>query len=187
LAAKSRKIGSRYGRALLKAIAVGDLKSDAVSLTQAYEIISGLNEAINSNFEFQSLLHNPIIDPTKRVQVITSVLTELKASEKVIKFMQIVLTNHRITALPDIVSSFDALVKEYLNVVNVKVESARVLAEDEKKNIAEQLKSQIKQELSLSWIVNADLIGGVIIEYLGKKIDGSVRGKISEMGKNLAL
>ena len=84
--------------------------------------------------------------------------------------------------------SFDSCLQEYRlllfareSVVMAKVISAVPLSEHEKQALVSKLEKTSKKKVVLSYEVDSSVIGGVLIEMDGKRIDGTLRHRLAEL------
>ena len=179
MSSKGRKIGLRYAKAFVSAsLDVGALKSDLLVLEE-------LEKAVMHDVAIRAFFLNPVTEVGKKIGLLDSLFADLGASKQVVRLLNAVLTNNRIFALTEIVSSLKDLSMEKLGIVRVSVRSARELAEAEKKDIEKVLESKIQKTLSFCWSVDASLIGGLVVSYEGVVIDASLEGRLKGMEKSL--
>lgn len=187
MAAKHGKVGLRYSRALLRALLLEGAGKDR--LFSALEGLSALSLALSSNKEAQTAILNPMIDSEKKERFLEVLLTDLfsgQPDETLLKaFISTVFKNGRFVAIPEIASSFRVLVYEQVKMVSVRVTSARDMQEDERKFITDSLRSRLPGEPELLWQVDPQIMGGVVIEYEGHRIDASVKGRLSGIEREL--
>jgi F-type H+-transporting ATPase subunit delta len=104
-------------------------------------------------------------------------------------FRQYLLTlseNRRLVLLPEIAAQYEELRAESERVVNVHVTSAAPMGESEVATLTAALKRRFGSDIALTKSVDADLIGGAVIDAGDVVIDGSLRGKIARLQSALA-
>lgn len=179
MSANNRKIGLRYAKAYVRAVSSAEaLKSDLV-------ILEELDKAISHDVGLKAFFKNPIIETQKKIDLLDSLLSELKSSKELVKFLNAILQNNRFYSLSEIVESLRALSLDQMGVVLVEISSSRALDDSEKKDIESMLQSKLNRTLSLVWNVNAGLLGGIVISYEGVVIDASLLGRLKSMEKSL--
>jgi F-type H+-transporting ATPase subunit delta len=102
------------------------------------------------------------------------------------QFLAVLSDNRRLVLLPEIAALFDELRAESERVVKANVTSAQPLDAGELAKLREALKRRFGREVELSAAVDADLIGGAVIDAGDVVIDGSVRTKLARLGAALA-
>lgn len=101
-------------------------------------------------------------------------------------FIHLLADGHRLNVLPEIADQFEQLRAEEEMSVDVTVSSAFELAADQKQKIADAMKARYGREVKLHAVVDAALLGGVVIRAGDKVIDGSARARLAEMTSALA-
>ena len=127
-------------------------------------------------------------EQTAGEQQITSAATsaatsELKQPQK--NFLAMVLANRRVEYLPAMKELFNLMKLAAENTINVQVTTAYKLEEKEKSNIAQLIGKLTDKKADIIEEVDASLIGGVIIEWDGKTMDHSIKGKLDKLRTNL--
>ena len=109
--------------------------------------------------------------------------SELKEPQK--NFLAMVLANRRVEYLPAMKELFNLMKLAAENTINVQVTTAYKLEEKEKSNIAMLIGKLTDKKADIIEEVDASLIGGVIIEWDGKTMDHSIKGKLDKLRTNL--
>ncbi len=100
-------------------------------------------------------------------------------------FLTLLAENDRLMILPEIASFYENLMYEQQDVCVVKVRSAQKMRAKDKQTLKETLTKTIGRKVQLAVSEDADLIAGVIIEYDGKVIDQTLKGRISRLARSL--
>lgn len=124
--------------------------------------------------------------PLVSAQALVELLLVPGASEELTRFLAVLAENGRVSLLPEIAAQFEVLRAEAERVVPVQVRSAAALSEAEADALKASLKKRFGAEVSMTFEVDADLIGGAVISAGDIVIDGSVRGKLKRMERALA-
>jgi ATP synthase F1 delta subunit len=185
VASKHGKVGLRYARALLKALVSQGAAKER--LFSALESLEALDLALKSNREAQNILMNPMLASEKKEKLVRDLLTRVSGDALVVTFTQTLLKNGRFAALSEVSSHFKFLVYQQAGMVAVTVTSARDMQEDERKFIVDSLRSRLPGEPELLWQVNPEIIGGIVVEYEGHRIDASLRGRLQGIERELLV
>ncbi len=119
----------------------------------------------------------------QKTSAATSATSELKQPQK--NFLAMVLANRRVEYLPAMKELFNLMKLAAENTINVQVTTAYKLEEKEKSNIAQLIGKLTDKKADIIEEVDASLIGGVIIEWDGKTMDHSIKGKLDKLRTNL--
>ena len=89
--------------------------------------------------------------------------------------------NRRLPLLPEIAGLYDELRFDAERVVKAKVTSAAALPAGELETIKAALKKRFGREVEIETAVDAELIGGAVIDAGDVVIDGSIKGKLGRL------
>ena len=179
MSSQSRKLGLRYAKAFIRA------SSDMNVLKSDLQVLEDLDKAISGDSSIKSFFHNPVVETSKKVDLLSSIFTSLGASQNVAKFLEAIVVNGRVFALADIVLALRDLSMDKLGIVRVEVKSARELSDSEKSDVENVLSSKIGSKLTFTWMVEPSLIGGFVATYDGVVVDASIEGRLKGMEKGL--
>jgi F-type H+-transporting ATPase subunit delta len=102
------------------------------------------------------------------------------------QLLNLLAENGRLPLLPEIAAQFEVLRAEAERVVPVQVRSAAPMSDAEVESLRAALKKRFGAEVDIELAVDAELIGGAVINAGDVVIDGSVRGKLKRMERALA-
>ena len=97
------------------------------------------------------------------------------------RFVGLLSDNRRLSLLPEIAGLFDELRFEAERVVKARVTSATELPAAELDTIKAALRKRFGRDVDVETAVDADLIGGAVIDAGDVVIDGSLRGQLGRM------
>ncbi len=100
-------------------------------------------------------------------------------------FVRLLLENGRLEVVPQIYELYEKLRRQYEQQVEVEVTSARPLTKREQQQIASALKKRLGRKVQPIFQEDPELIGGLVIRYGDRVIDGSVRGRLEELKRQL--
>ncbi len=136
--------------------------------------------------EMRELVDNPRIDRDRLIEVFREIGGDA-FDERFVNFLRSVGQHKRFELLPEIAAQFEFLRREAQQRIHVRVTSAYPLESDEQEALTRRLKSRFGREVDLEIDVDESLIGGVVIRTGDEVIDGSVRGRLEQLGKQLAV
>jgi F-type H+-transporting ATPase subunit delta len=168
--------------AAVYAKSLADLATERNQLDQVYADVQYLKAVCNASRPFVLMLKSPIIYADKK-QTIVSEITKGNVSDLTAAFDTLVIKKGREGYLPEIL---DAFVEEYnrrKGITCVKVTTAEPLSEANKNSILQKLNSAGLNNVELEQAVNADLIGGFVLEYNNNLLDASIARELRELKK----
>ncbi|MDZ7345888.1 MAG: F0F1 ATP synthase subunit delta, partial [candidate division KSB1 bacterium] len=84
-----------------------------------------------------------------------------------------------------VVYEFDRLFRRWKNQLSVKVTTAFELNDEQQKKLKELLAQKWHKEILLEVHVDAGLLGGLILEADGRRIDLSLRCRLEQLRRHL--
>lgn len=130
------------------------------------------------------LLKNPRLTSESKVRT----LVQLFGSDIDEAFRNYVTTlgdNDRLDVLPTIRELFEDLKAEAEKTLDVEVQTAYELTPAQLQTLAAALSKRLDRTVNPQQVVNPALIGGVVIRAGDVVVDGSVRGKLSQLAESL--
>ena len=180
------KLAQRYAKALLKAVieeqgAAGS-PSPAQQLAAPLLAFAALWE---QEKELAAAITNPMFGAEDRLKALLKVAEQQNIPDLGRRFLRVLFERERIAALPAVARAFAAAADAMAGVVSVEVIVASDAALGEKQRMEEEMGKRIPGKLRFSWSVDPSLVGGMMIKYQGKNIDGSVRGRLERLEQRL--
>ncbi|MDI9337480.1 MAG: ATP synthase F1 subunit delta [Alphaproteobacteria bacterium] len=174
----SLKIAHRY------ALCLYNLAVEQKILTQIKQNIDDLDLILNKNPEFSMVLFNPIISPAKKNAIFTKIFKN-NVNELTFSFLMFVLKKRRENILKEIVNCFNKIFNAQHNIHELSLTLATDLDQNLKETFVNHLKSTQKFDaIQLNTIINPDIIGGFILEFDFKQIDGSIKRDLNDIKKH---
>lgn len=100
-------------------------------------------------------------------------------------FVRLLLENDRLELAPEIFQLYEALRREHEGEVEAEVVSARPLTKREQQQLLSRLRKRLGRKVRAHFREDPSLIGGVVVRYGDKVIDGSVRGQLDALRRQL--
>ncbi|OUM85054.1 MAG: ATP synthase F1 subunit delta [Bacillus thermozeamaize] len=172
-------VAKRYAKAMFElALEQGRLDEIAADLTL-------IRDSIDQHAPWREWLANPQVSAQDKQSAVRQLYGE-KVSPEVLHLLLILLKNRRALLISQVVRSYLDMVDEYKGVVHAHVSSAFPLTETEEEHLAASLKELTgKTEVVLHKETDPELIGGVLVRIGDRLYDGSVRGLLQRMEKQL--
>lgn len=136
--------------------------------------------AVASHADIKSLVNNPKLSHQEVLDVFVS-LSKTQAQAQAIQFLQALVENGRLLALPEIASQFAALRNQLEGAARAVITSAFPMNEEDVQKISSALEKKFGCKLKITVEVDASLIGGVCVAVGDQILDSSVRGKLDRM------
>ncbi|MDD6060546.1 MAG: ATP synthase F1 subunit delta [Ruminococcus sp.] len=144
------------------------------------EDLKTILEAFNENPEYMEFLLCPGIPLSERLNAVEEAFSG-RFPQYIVMFMQLLCEKGRIRLFGQCVGEFIKLVDASENIAVVRVTSAVELTQEEVENIRKKLEKFLKKGVITECIIDASIMGGIIIETDGRIIDGSLRKSLREV------
>lgn len=171
-------VASRYAVALYK------LAKENNELEQLEQELKVVEEVVAENPQFLTILKHPKIAKDAKKALVKEAFQN--ASQTVMNTIYLLIDRKREELLPEIAEQYFLLANDARGIADAKVFSVRPLSSDEEKAISEVFAKKIgKSELRIKNIVDNSLIGGVKLRIGNTIYDGSVKGKLERIERQL--
>ena len=142
-----------------------------------------------SDVQVAGLIGAPGTDSNQLIQLIADIAGKAAAGvdqSKLVNLLKLLDENDRLHALPDIASSYDSLKAEVENRVEVTLTAASPVDDAQQTKIIDALKKRFGRDVSLTFELDENLIGGARIQADDLVIDGSVSTGLEKLATTLA-
>ena len=168
-------VSDRYASALY------DLAAEKKLVDSVLGDLSNLKNILKENKELNLVVKSPLIASIDKLNIFESLLKKINANELTTRFIKVIEKNKRFSNLASIITQFMNINSQKRGDVLADITSADELNDDQKNNITNQLKSILGDKLSLSFDVDKNIMGGLIVKVGSKMIDTSLANKINKL------
>jgi F-type H+-transporting ATPase subunit delta len=168
---KPAKQASRYAKALLRNIELGNIP-------QALSELVAVNDLMGASKEFKSLLVNPLFTSDERTGVIKQLTGRLKLSDYIVKFILHLTEVGVIKALPEIIRMATSLYLEKKKQAKAIVMTPLPITKDQESKLRASLKKITDRELDIEYSIDPSLLGGVLVRIGSTMYDTSIKGQL---------
>ena len=144
------------------------------------DALEHVNNTFKDNPEYMTFLTSPGIPLKDRIDSLQAVFGE-DMPEHTLSFIQLLCEKGRIAAFADCVTEYSRLLKARESMMTAKVTSAVKLTEEQKSALKQKLEKMSGNAVELECSIDASVLGGLIVEYNGTVIDGSLRHRLKEI------
>jgi F-type H+-transporting ATPase subunit delta len=172
-------ISLRYARALVElAEKVDRLEAVASGLEQ-------LSAICDEHEELQAVMNHPGFSVGQRTAVFNELMKRLNLDDLLRPFMGLVIEKGRLPALRGISASVQSLTDQSLGRVRARAISAHELTDAQRHAVAQALQAKVGQTIVLEATVDPSLIAGLQVQIGSELYDGSVKGRLDRLGRQL--
>lgn len=175
---RDREIGRLYAEAILH---VAEEQGQAEELL---EELNGLVEYLDKNPELERFLASPLIEEEPRTHAIEEAFRG-KASDLLVDSLLVVNRKGRLSALRAIAVAYRAALRDLRGWLDVHVRTAVPLTPALRERLSQALAASTSRKPTLIEKVDPAVIGGLVIEVEGRKIDASVASRLHDLSEAL--
>jgi len=159
----------------------------AVALEPWIEGLSAVSAELAANKTLREKLDNPVIDLPTKLALLDGILPK-GATAELKNFLSILLTNNDLGQLDGILNALkQVLSAEGQGPQQAVVTSAIELSAEEKQQIEARLAEQFGPNLDITYVVDPEILGGLVIQVGDKLIDDSVRGRLNALRQKIGV
>jgi len=148
------------------------------------EELNQIKAVFEENPRFKMFYESPVVgrDETKRaiIQIFRG-----KVSDEVLRLLLFLVDKKRTVIFSELCRVFEKLVHRERKEIEVKVETPGPLSPQDEKKVRTLISSSLGQEVHLTKRVRPEMIGGIMLEFLGQRWDGSVKGHMERLTHEL--
>jgi F-type H+-transporting ATPase subunit delta len=170
------KVAKRYAKSLLN-LADEQKVMDAVNDDMKMFI-----DVADHSRDFKMLLSNPIIDSTKKLNILTQLFSG-KMNKMTISFFNIVTRKKRENYLYEIAKAYASQYKTLKGIQTAEVISAIGLDDNLRKQVYDLIRKGSNEQIELVEKVDKSLIGGFVLRIGDKQYDASVASDIRKLAR----
>lgn len=176
---KNPKIANRYAKALF------DFALERKQMEEVYKDLTLVLNILQENAELQSILNSPVIVPSKKHAIFTSIFQEVLC-ETTFSFLDVIIRKKREPMLSDICNEFVKYYNEYHKIKVITLTCAEPVSDEMIERLKHFLTADSGYTLELHQVINKDIIGGFILKMDDFYYDNSISSKINKLKQEFA-
>lgn len=171
-------VANRYAQAIFELAAKQNI------LTEVGSDLQELKKVLATSDEFMALLTAPKISTDRKKELIAQILTG--AQPIVVNMVQFLIEKKRLNELEAVTEQYQALAAAAQGSADAKVYSTRELTAEERAEISAAFGKLVgKEQLNITNIIDASLIGGVRVQIGNYIFDSTVASKLEDLKRVL--
>lgn len=143
--------------------------------------LNDLCRTMEENPSLAEVFHNPILSSENKKSVVTALLADLQSDEQVRRFCQLLADKDRLDLVPAIAKDYTDLVYQARGIDRGVLTTAVELDAERKTAITKQLEKQTKRKLELAFVVDASILGGIVLKIGDMVLDASLRAQLENL------
>jgi len=131
------------------------------------------------------------ITPKQYAQSLYELVADKSEAEVLVilkTFTNLIIKNGDVNKVDDVLAEFARIWDEVHGELAVNLTSARVLDDESKNTISDYLKNKTKaSKINFSEKIDTGIIGGVIVRYGDKILDGSLKNNLNNLKEKITI
>ncbi|SEI44552.1 F-type H+-transporting ATPase subunit delta [Azotobacter beijerinckii] len=158
--------------------------ASAANSNDAWSGMLSLAAAVVEAPDVAELLRNPRLTRESKVEAVLRLFAD-DVDDAFRNFIANMGEHDRLFVLPTVRELFEAFKAEAEKTLDVELETAFELSAEQLETLAAALSKRLDRSVNPRQVVNPALIGGLVIRAGDVVVDGSVRGKLSQLAESL--
>jgi F-type H+-transporting ATPase subunit delta len=168
------------------ATALADLVLEQGAAEPARKQLEDFRAAYEESAELRNVLASPAISSDAKHGVIEKLVARMGASRIVRNFLFVMSDNQRVHLLPEIVHTFEQVLRQRQGIAEAAIVSAAEMTESQKAELVSRLEQLSGKKILAKYSLQPALLGGVLVRIGDTIFDGSVRNQLNQLRARLA-
>jgi F-type H+-transporting ATPase subunit delta len=174
----SSSVAKRYALALFQ------LAKENQLLDQIEEELRVVKKVMNENVQLTAVLKSPKLTKEKKKEILKDSFGTVHTL--VLNTLMLLVDRHRQDTIADVADQFIQLANDEKGIADATVYSVRSLTGAEQEALSSAFAARVeKKSLRIQNIVDSNLLGGVKLRIGNRIFDGSLRGKLDRLERQL--
>lgn len=175
---KDIRVAKRYAAALF-GVAVRDDILDAVAAD-----LELIGRYLGEVPYLRAVLNQPLVSDARKNKVIVDAFGD-RVTASSLNFLKLLIRKRREDLIPECIREFRVLLAEQSGTVDAEAWTAVPMTLDQQQGLVLSLHNLTGKKVRLRAAVDVSLVGGVVVRLGDTVIDGSVRGKLERLERQL--
>jgi F-type H+-transporting ATPase subunit delta len=170
-------VAERYAGALFDlARAEGEIEAVERNLDKFHELV-------RESADLRRLVLSPVFSSREQQDGLAAVMEKTGIAGLVYNFLLLLSKNRRLFAAENVIKAYKALASRARGEVEAQVVSSIALSEEQRQELVDTLRQMLGKTPKLAVLVDAKLLGGLVIRVGSQMIDTSLRTKLKNLEK----
>ncbi len=168
------------GRGREYAVALMELAAEDGSAPAISEGLEIVGEVLHETPESLDFFASPAISRAEKEAVIAAAF-DGRVCDTVLSFFTLLCEKRKVSEFDDVKREFELMYRESIRESRATVTSAAPLSGEEKARLLESLEKRSGRSVRADYRVDPSLIGGLVVEMDGTRMDGSLRHRLRDV------
>jgi F-type H+-transporting ATPase subunit delta len=180
-AAPQTTSGQTGGVAQRYALALLELAKDKKTVDAVAAEVENLAALVREDAGFRAFIADPRLGAAAQRNGAFAVLDRARVGGDVKNLVGVLIANRRLSALPEVLSAFGALLAEQRGQQTAEVVTAHPLTATQRTQIAARLTEAGYSNVRLTETVDASILGGLIVKIGSRLYDTSIKSRLQRL------
>jgi F-type H+-transporting ATPase subunit delta len=172
-------VAERYARAIF------EIGVETGKLAELSGQIASFALAYVSSADLRGILDNPLVVEEQRDALLDELAQKLGLGEIARNSVRLLARRRKLRALPDVARRLGSLSDQSEGILRARVTSARELPDSYFRELTQKLEKATGKKIVLERRQDPALIAGVVTQIGDNTIDGSLKGRLSDLERQL--
>jgi F-type H+-transporting ATPase subunit delta len=172
-------VANRYARAL------ADVVASTGNYRQVLNELADFSAAYRESLELREVCETPAVPMAQKLSVLEALARRLGSSQATLNFVRVLMTHYRLPLLAEALQAFRNVSDARLGIVRVKITSASDLTPEQRELLHARFNELTQKQPELEFLLDRDLIGGLVAQIGSTVYDGSIRGQLNRIREQL--
>ena len=140
-------------------------------------------EILKENPDYLKLADTPAISVTEKLSLLDGAFSSLE--ESVLNLLKILAEKHSVYLFSEIAKEYASLYNESRGIFEAEVVTATALTSENSGKLKEKLEKLTGKTIIIKNTVDKSVLGGIKLRYMGRELDGTLKGRLSLIEKSL--
>ena len=174
-------VTASYARAFADVIASRKLDPDAVTAE-----MGSLVAMLDASPDLRKVWENPSIPAPQKRALLDAIAAQTEMSRETRNFVAILIDHRRVPILPQVAEQLRVELNSRLGVVDAEITSARLLGDDEKRELEDRIGRSSGKRVRASYRTDPALLGCAVVRIGSTVYDGTVLGQLHKLREQLS-
>jgi F-type H+-transporting ATPase subunit delta len=142
-------------------------------------------DALQTSRELRDFLDNPSVENSRKLKVLDAVAPRIGMYPQVRNFVAVVIDHNRLGEFGEIIDEYRRISDERAGITEALITSARPLDASARAELEEQISRLTGGPIRASYVEDATLLGGAVVEIGSTIYDGSIRTQLDQLKNRL--
>lgn len=146
-----------------------------------YQNARQLKKALSDDGDDLRKLNNPLLKFEQKAEVLELIAKKCDFCSSMLNTLKLLALKNDLNVLPQILEQFILLYQQKHGIAEVEVTTVIPLSPQQENLLKTKLAAIFKREILLRYIINPQIIGGLVLKYGTNFIDNSVKHKLDAL------